>query len=136
MINWLKRTDLILVLALILLAISLGTIIDFLTHTLDPRFSVPDSYFPHKIFYGTLWSLAGYLIFRRYLTTPLRTALVISAVPAVLLQTMYYIQGHLLTWVVILFLVLHFLMFFIFAFYFCKRYWKVFNPEVADGSLV
>lgn len=135
-INWLKKTDLVLVLALILLAISLGTILDFWAHELDIRFSVADSYFTHKIFYGTLWGFVGYLVFRKYLTTPFRIAFAISAVPAALLQIMYYIQGHLLTWVVILFLILHFFMFFLPALYLAKRYRWVFVGKEAENTQV
>lgn len=136
MINWFKKTDLVLVLALILFAISLGTILDYLAHLLDPRFSVPDSYFPHKIFYGTLWGFVGYLVFKKFLTTPFRIAFAVSAVPAVLLQVMYYIQGHLLTWVVFLFLALHFLMFFFPMLYLAKKYRKVFVGEDVESAII
>ena len=134
-INWFKKTDFVLVFALVLLTISLGTILDFLAHTLDVRFSVADSYFTHKIFYGTLWGFVGYMLFRKYLTTPSRIAFAISAVPSVLLQTMYYIQGHLLTWVVILFLILHFLMFFFPALYLARRYKWVFVEKKDEGAV-
>ena len=121
--KWLK------IIVLILLIISLGTVIDYIVHQMDPRFSVPDSYFPHKIFYGTLWAFLGYAVFRKYLKTPLRVALVISATPAVLLQTMYFIQGHQLAWVVLFFLVLHFLMFLLPGFFICKKFKKEFSVE-------
>ena len=114
------------IIALILLIISLGTVIDYIVHQMDPRFSVPNSYFPHKIFYGTLWAFAGYVVFRKSITTPLRAALIISATPAVLLQTMYFIQGHQLVWVVFFFLVLHFLMFLLPAYVICKKFKNVF----------
>ncbi len=118
--KWLKA------LGLILLIICLGTIIDYIVHQLDPRFSVPASYFPHKIFYGTLWAFVGYAVFKKYLRTPLQAALVISATPAVLLQTMYFIQGHQLVWVVFFFLALHFLMFLLPGFYITKKFSGVF----------
>ena len=117
---WLKR------IALILLTISLGTVIDYAVHQTSPYFSVEFSYFPHKILYGTLWGFVGYLVFKKYLTTPLKAAIAISLVPAVLLQTMYYIQGHLLTWVVIVFLILHFLMFLLPGYFICKKYRSLF----------
>ena len=117
---WLKR------IGLILLVICLGTVIDYLVHQMDPRFSVPSVYFPHKIFYGTLWAFAGYVVFKKYLTTHLRTAFTISAVPAVLLQVMYFVQNHQLPWVIFLFLFLHFLMFLLPGYYICGRFKDIF----------
>ena len=117
---WFKR------IGLILLIICLGTIIDYVVHQMDPRFSVPPEYFPHKIFYGTLWALVGYVVLKKYLPTPFELAFAMSAVPAVMLQVMYFIQQHLLTWVTVLFLFLHFLMFLLPGFYICKRLKDVF----------
>ncbi len=117
---WLKR------ISLILLIISLGTVIDYFTHQLDPKFSVPDSYFPHKIFYGTLWAFVGYLVFKKFIKTPFWLAFVISAAPAVLLQAMYIVQMHLLLRVSFLFMVLHFLMFLLPGFYICRKYRAIF----------
>ncbi len=124
---WLKR------IALIVLIICLGTIIDYFVHQMDPRFSVPATYFPHKIFYGSLWAFVGYFVFKKYLTTPLLLAFTMAAVPAILLQTMYYIQKHQLGWVVLFFLLLHFLMFIIPGFFVCRRFKDIFidtpNPS-------
>src|SRR3989344_5537972 len=117
---WLKRIGLILII------ISLGTVIDYIVHQMDARFSVPFEYFPHKIFYGTLWAFVGYLVFKKYLKTSLQTAIAISATPAILLQTMYLIQGHQLVWVVFFFLILHFLMFLLPAFFICRKFKNVF----------
>lgn len=117
---WLKR------IGLILLIIFLGTIIDYAVHHISPLFSVPSTYFPHKIFYGTLWATVGYLLFRKHLRTPLQLALTMSAVPAVLLQTMYFIQRHQLPWVVLLFLFLHFLMFLLPGYFIAKKFKHVF----------
>lgn len=117
---WIKR------IGLILLIICLGTVIDYVVHQTDPRFSVPSTYFPHKIFYGTLWAFVGYLVFKKYLRSPFQLAFIMSAVPAVLLQVMYFIQGHLLVWVTILFLFLHFFMFLLPGFYVCKKYKNIF----------
>ena len=118
---WTKR------IALILLIICLGTVIDYFVHQMDPRFSVPSSYFPHKIFYGTLWGFAGYMVFKKYLKTTLWTAVVISATPAVLLQIMYLIQMHLLAWVSVLFMFLHFLMFLLPGYFIVKKYRSIFG---------
>ena len=104
------------------LIICIGTAIDFMVHQMSPYFSVPNSYFPHKIFYGTLWAFIGYLIFRKKIKTSFWLAFTIAAVPATLLQTMYFIQGHQLPSVVLLFLFLHFLMFFLPGYYMCKKY--------------
>ena len=117
---WLKR------IGLILLVISLGTVIDYFTHQTSPFFSVAFAYFPHKILYGTLWGFVGYLVFKKYLTTPFRVNFTVALTPAVLLQTMYYIQGHLMTWVVLLFLVGHFFMFMLPGHYIFRKYRNLF----------
>ncbi len=117
---WIKRIGLILVI------IFLGTIIDYFTHQTSPYFSVAFSYFPHKILYGALWGFVGYVIFKKWLNTSFKLAFTISLVPAVLLQTMYYIQGHLMTWVVLLFLVGHFFMFLLPGYYICRKYRAIF----------
>ncbi len=120
---WAKR------IGLILLIIVLGTVIDYVVHQMSPNFSVPSSYFPHKIFYGTLWGFVGYLVFGawfKWLKTPLWTAVAIAAVPAVALQTMYFIQGHQLKWVVFFFLVAHFFMFLLPGYFICKKYASTF----------
>ena len=118
---WIKRIGLILII------ISLGTVIDYFVHETDSRFFVAFVYFPHKIFYGTLWAFVGYLVFRKYTATHFGLAIVISATPAVILQAMYFIQNHLLVWVALLFLFLHFLMFIVPAYFICKKYQGVFK---------
>ena len=127
---WIKR------IGLILLIICLGTVIDYFTHQASPYFSVPATYFSHKIFYGTLWGLVGYIIFRRLIKTHFWLAFTISAGPSVLLQVMYFIQRHLLPWVTILFLFLHFLMFLLPGYFICKRYKSIFldNSPVSPQS--
>ena len=117
---WLKQIGLILII------ICLGTIIDYFVHSTSPYFSVPNAYFPHKIFYGVLWSFVGYLVFKKYIKTYFWLAFTIAAVPAVLLQTMYFIQGHQLTWVVLFFLVGHFFMFLLPGYYICRKYKDIF----------
>ena len=119
---WLGR------IGLIFLIISLGTVIDYFAHQTSPFFSVPFIYFPHKIFYGTLWAFIGYLVFKRYIKQSFWLAFTISIVPATALQIMYFIQMHLTLWVVILFLVGHFFMFLIPGFLICKILNPV-NPE-------
>ena len=117
---WIKR------IGLILLIICLGTVIDYFVHHLSPYFSVPASYFPHKIWYGTLWAFVGYLIFRKFIKTPFWLAFTIALTPSVLLQTMYFIQKHQLPWVVLLFLFLHFLMFLLPGYFICKRFREIY----------
>jgi len=124
--DWLKKLPNELQVSLILLIISLGTIIDYLVHTLDDRFSVAPEYFPHKIFYGVLWGTIGYMIFKKYLHTPFSVAFTISATPAVILQAMYIYKGHLLLWVSFLFMVLHFLMFLLPGYFILKKYRHLF----------
>jgi|SRR3989344_718666 len=117
---WIKRVG------LILLIICMGTAIDYAVHQTDARFSVPFVYFPHKIFYGVLWSFLGYLVFRKKIQTHFSLAMVISASPAIILQAMYFIQHHLLVWVTVFFLLLHFLMFLLPAYFICKKYMGLF----------
>jgi hypothetical protein len=117
---WVKRIGLILVI------ICIGTIIDYIVHHLNVYFSVPDTYFTHKVFYGTLWGLIGYIVFKKFIKTPVQLAVVIAAVPAVLLQTLYFVQGHELVWVVALFLLIHFFAFLLGGLYLCKRYQNIF----------
>ena len=117
---WIQR------ILLILAIISLGTAIDYVVHEADARFSVPASYFPHKIFYGTLWGFVGYAFFRKLIKTDLQLAFIIAAVPAVALQTMYFIQKHQLGWVVLFFLFLHFLMFLLPGYFIAKKFKEVF----------
>lgn len=120
---WVKR------IGLILLIICLGTVIDYIVHQTNPLFSVPSSYFPHKIFYGTFWAFTGYLVLKKYLNTPFKLALAISATPAIILQIIYIINGHLLLWVSFLFMGLHFLMFLLPGYFLCRKYKAVFNLE-------
>src|SRR3989338_7855732 len=120
---WLKRIGLVLII------ISLGTVIDYIVHQMDARFSVPFEYFPHKIFYGALWVFVGYLVLRKFITTHFALATVISATPAVILQAMYFIQHHLLGWVTVFFLLGHFLMFILPAYFICKKYKSVFLDQ-------
>ncbi len=93
-------------------------------------FSVPSSYFPHKIFYGVLWAFVGYLVFKRWIRSPFWLAFTLALTPSVLLQTMYFIQKHQLPWVVLLFLFLHFLMFLLPGYFICKKYRDIFLPPL------
>ena len=117
---WVKRILLILVI------ICLGTVIDYVVHQADARFSVPSTYFPHKIFYGTLWGFVGYIVFKKFIKTDLQLAFVISVVPAVALQTMYFLEKHQLGWVVLFFLFGHFLMFLLPGYFIAKKFKEVF----------
>jgi len=99
------------IILIIFVAIFLGTIIDYIVHQFDPSFSVPFSYFPHKIFYGTLWAVVAFFVVRRFTKKWLELAFISSFAPALILQTIYFIQMHLALDVVLLFLILHFFMF-------------------------
>jgi len=99
------------IILIIFVAIFLGTIIDYIVHQTDPRFSVAFWYFPHKIFYGTLWATVAFFVARKFTKKWLELAFICSFAPALILQTMYFTQMHLALNVVLLFLVLHFFMF-------------------------
>lgn len=112
---WLKR------IGLIFLIIFLGTILDYIVHNLNVALTEEFSYFTHKIFFGTFWGFVGYLVYyfflRRQIQTPFALALLISAVPAVLLQFYYYFLEHDPLWKTVFFLFVHFFAF-LFAGYF------------------
>ncbi|HEY4715091.1 MAG TPA: hypothetical protein VIH31_01130 [Candidatus Paceibacterota bacterium] len=99
------------IILIIFIAIFLGTVIDYIVHQTDPSFSVPFSYFPHKIFYGTLWAAVAFFVARLFTKKWLELAFICSFAPALILQTIYFIQMHLAPDVVLLFLILHFFMF-------------------------
>ena len=110
------------IILIIFVSIFLGTIIDYIVHHSSPRFSVPFIYFPHKIFYGTLWSVIAFFIARKFTKNWLELAFICSFAPALILQTIYFIKMHLALDVVILFLILHFFMFLIPMAYLFKKY--------------
>jgi hypothetical protein len=115
------------IILIIFIAIFLGTIIDYIVHHANARFSVPFSYFPHKIFYGTLWAAVAFFVFRKFVTKKwLELAFISSFAPALILQTIYFIRMHLALDVVILFLILHFLMFLPFMIILFKKYRNLF----------
>jgi hypothetical protein len=106
-----KINTVLKIILLIFVSIMIGTIIDYFVHRSNVRFSVPSSYFPHKIFYGTIWAVVSLFIARKFTKKWLELAIISSFVPAVALQTIYFIKMHLALDVVLLFLVLHFFMF-------------------------
>ena len=110
------------------MCIVIGTGIDFLVHHMSPRFSVPLWYFPHKIFWGTLWASVGYFLYRRYAKTWLELAVVVFFIPALVLQIMYFVKAHLAVDVVILFFILHFFMFLAPALVLFKKYKNLLLP--------
>lgn len=116
---WVKQ------LGLIILIIALGTIIDFFTHQITPKFWVPWEYFPNKIIFGSFWGFVAFKIFRRLTQNPRYLALWMSLAVAVILQTKYFLQGYALDFV-ILFMFLHFGMFLLPALWIFKKYKKVF----------
>ena len=111
------------IIILILIAIFIGTVLDYFVHQMSSRFSVPSSYFTHKVFYGTLWASLSFFVGRRFISKNwLDLAFISAFITAVLLQVVYYVQGHLATDVVILFVVLHFFMFLIPMIFLFKKY--------------
>jgi len=106
-----KTKTVLKIILIIFLSIVIGTIIDFIVHQTNPSFSVPFSYFPHKIFYGALWAVVAFFIARKFTKKWLELAFISAFVSAVALQTIYFIQMHLALDVVLLFLALHFFMF-------------------------
>ena len=106
-----KIKQVVQIILIILLAIFVGTIIDYIIHGLSPRFSVPASYFQHKLFYGTLWAILAFFIARRFTKNWLDLSFIASFASAAVLQTIYFLRLHLAVDVVLLFLILHFFMF-------------------------
>lgn len=105
-INWLV-IRLFIVIGIVITA----TIIDYFTHLINSEFYVQNEYFRNKIIFATLWGyLATFLFYK--LKTPFMKAILFSGVIAVLLQVKYFLQGYDLFFV-ILFLFLHFFMFFL-----------------------
>ena len=121
---WIKR------IGLILLMIFFGTIIDFCIHQLSELFSVPFSYFTHKIIFGTLWAFVTYLAFyffgKKLIHAPFWLVFAMSAVTSVLLQTFYFINEHELGSVVIFFLFVHLLCFLIPGYHIVNKYGNLF----------
>ena len=98
--------DLLLIVAAVLIA----TALDYAVHSLSESFAVPGYYFRNKLIFGVLWACVFFYVFRNVRGIAIKSAWVAGAV-AVLLQLRYYfIEGYTL-WFVLLFLVLHFLMF-------------------------
>ncbi len=117
---WIKRIGLILII------IFLGTIIDFIVHHTSSYFTEPFYYYTHKIAFGALWSFVAFLVFRKWIKTPLSLAITMSATTSILLQFFYFINEHELTWVTVLFIFIHFLCFLIPGYFICKKYKSIF----------
>ena len=113
---------------LLLLIVVLGTIMDWAIHSLSPAFYVPLEYYRNKVLFGVGWSLVG-LFFYRWLGIKRAEylALAIFFTVAVFLQAKYFLQGYDLFFV-ILFLFLHFFMFFIPGVIIFRRY-KIFFEQ-------
>ena len=118
---WLKR------IALVFIIICLGTAIDFAVHSLSVVLAESPEYFTHKIIYGTIWAFVGYLLFRKYAKNPVRLAFAMAAVPAVLLQTFYFVFEHDPIWKTAMFLFVHFFAFWLCGYFICKKFWTIFQ---------
>ncbi len=106
--------------------IFLGTLLDAIAHSMSPEFHVPFYYFRNKVIYGTLWAFIGFRLFRHYLKTPFQQALGVSAFVAVILQTKYYLEGYDLFFI-FFFMGIHFIVFFVPAYFAFKKYPQIFS---------
>ena len=113
-------------LGLIVLTIAIGTIFDWIVHHTSPRFEVPFEYYPNKIIFGSLWGFIIFKVLRNYIKVknPTHLAFLMSLLVAITLQTKYFLQGYDL-YFVILFMVLHFIMFLVPAIFIFKKYKQV-----------
>jgi len=105
--------NLISIFILVLVVILLFSFIDYLAHSINIRWAVPDYYFPHKIIYGTVIGFIAYLFIKKQ--KALIKSLIFSAAISILLQINYYFQGYPKEFV-FLFLGIHFIILFILSF--------------------
>lgn len=113
------------IIGLVLVILVIGTALDFATHSLSEKFTVPEYYFKDKIIFGTLWGVVALWAFQKVKNPNTKAALFAGTV-AVLLQIRYLLTGYAL-WFVVLFLFLHFLMFLIPALIIFKRFPEIFK---------
>lgn len=109
-------------LGLVLTVIVIGTIIDYIVHSASESFYVPFEYYRNKVIFGVFYAFI-FLHVWRWLGVKRAEWLALTAfgTVAVLLQVKYFLQGYDLFFV-ILFLFLHFLMFFIPGVFMFRRF--------------
>jgi len=108
---------------MLLIVILLFTDFDYLTHSLNAYWSVPDYYFRNKIPFGFLWGIVGLFAASRVEAVWLK-ALTVSGIIAVMLQIRYFIEGYPLSFV-FSFLFFHFTILYVlshFMFLVLRRY--------------
>lgn len=90
----------------LLILILLFAGIDYIFHTFNEKWAVPEYYFKNKIIYGFLWSILALWISSKVSSIFVKS-FVFSAIISIVLQTRYYIEGYPIDFVMI-FLVIHF----------------------------
>lgn len=121
---------------LLFLMMVAGTAIDFVVHHSHDAWYVEPEYYVAKIIFGTVWGVvAAWLMIRVLRETRTKAlALGVPAVIAIFLQTKYFYQGRALDFVLI-FLVLHYLMFLPGSFWIFSRHRSAFlNAETSSSS--
>lgn len=101
-----KILKIIFIGVILLIVILLFTIIDYSIHSLESAWNVPDYYFRNKILFGFVLGILG-LIFARKFQNIWFKALIVAGIVAITLQFRYFIEGYLLSFV-LLFLLIHF----------------------------
>lgn len=105
---------------LIFLIILVGTGLDFIAHQTPGSYPVPSYYFRNKIIFGALWGVAFYWLICRHIKNRMLAAFAFSALLSVALQIRYFLEGYPLSFVLI-FLVIHFVVFVFPAYFFLPR---------------
>lgn len=101
--KFLKQILLVLIIAII------ATIIDWVVHSLSPRFYVDFGYYVNKVIFSVIWGIIILFVFRKLKNTTGK-AFIFSGFIALVLQVKYFLQGY-DRFFVFLFMFLHFLMF-------------------------
>jgi len=76
--------SLISIFVFVFVIIILFSFVDYLAHSANIKWAVPDYYFPHKIIYGTVIGFITYLFIKKQ--KPLIKSLIFSAAISILLQ--------------------------------------------------
>ncbi|MBI2449115.1 hypothetical protein HYV49_02355 [Candidatus Pacearchaeota archaeon] len=120
-----KRLNFLKQLGLVFVIVIIATIIDWMTHSLSPRFYVTFEYYRNKIIFSMLWGIVILFVFRK-MKNLTGKAFIFAGIIALVLQVKYFLQGY-DRFFVFLFMFLHFFMFLAPAWIIFKRYAKYFR---------
>ncbi|MBI2499077.1 hypothetical protein HYV88_02445 [Candidatus Woesearchaeota archaeon] len=97
----------------VLVIILIFALMDYFSHQISVKYSVPPRYFPNKIIYGTIIGFITSLFARKWKL--FTKALIFSLVISVLLQIKYFLEGYPRDFV-FLFLGIHFVILLVVSF--------------------